>query len=585
MSSRETECRENRKKGEKRSVKKTLRRELTRLVMITSTITLFIVGGGVSAAVFHRVSKTARDDLELYMASIHEQFAEKLLFLEEGMASLHDSDLIFNFLSEEEIDEASVKEALENKINLYADRNLIDSEYPIVKDLYVYNGNKRGIGTHFYPMTNSEDKFMEWHLKNELTVYLTHDVPFYYQKNGTDLDCIFPIYNEDLYEIGYCCVIFDLDSIQRIYDQLEKYETYYWTFETPDKRRLAGTGIPQELSEASNGSGGLVKVGNESYYFSVKNNGFGLTSYVMVPKNKIYLTMHPVFQMAWIIAFSLFFVIMIVIQNFGKKISVPMRNLVEKINRFGTGDFETRFEEYDIKELQQISTSFNEMASKLEHLIKEVYETKLIAQETKIQYLQAQINPHFFFNVLSAIAIRLKMSQQEELYQMINAFAGLMQGKLFRKNEIEIQAEKEVEIVGFYLYLQGERFKDIITYEIVWEDEALKECYIPRLSIEPLVENAVIHGLEPKGEPGHICVQIAKAGADLLVTVTDDGVGFNMEEYMNSEENRNPRVGIMNIRRLIQNLYGKEYGLDYDSKPGEGTQVVLRVPFHKDRIC
>ena len=566
-------------------MKKTLRRELTRLVVITSTITLFIVGGSVSAVVFHHVSQNARDDLEFYMASIQEQLAEKLLFLEEGMASLHDSEQIMSFLLEEEVNESNAKEALENKINLYADRNLIDSEYPIVKDLYLYNENKRGIGTHFYPMTNSEDKFMEWHLKNELTVYLTQNVTFYYQKNGDELDCIFPIYDENLYGIGYCCVIFDLESIQKIYDQLKKYETYYWTFETQDYRRLAGTGIPHEVSSEKTGTKGIVKVGTESYYFSAENNSFGLTSYIMVPKDKMYITIRPVFQMAWIIAFSLFFVIIIVIQNFGRKISMPMRKLVGKINRFATGDFETRFEEYDIEELQQISTSFNGMAAKMEHLIKEVYETKLIAQEMKMQYLQAQINPHFFFNVLSAIAIRLKMSQQEELYQMVNAFAGLMQGKLFRKNEIEIQAEKEIEIVGFYLYLQGERFKDIITYEIVWEDEDLKMCYLPRLSIEPLVENAVIHGLEPKGEPGHICVQIRKEETVLLVIVTDNGVGFDMEEYMNSEENRNPRVGIMNIRRLIQNLYGKEYGLEYDSKPGMGTTVILRVPFHKNRIC
>ena len=116
------------------SVKKTLRRELTRLVVITSTITLFIVGGSVSAVVFHHVSQNARDDLEFYMASIQEQLAEKLLFLEEGMASLHDSEQIMSFLLEEEVNESNAKEALENKINLYADRNLIDSEYPIVKD-------------------------------------------------------------------------------------------------------------------------------------------------------------------------------------------------------------------------------------------------------------------------------------------------------------------------------------------------------------------------------------------------------------------------------------------------------------------
>lgn len=566
-------------------MKKTFRRELTRIMIITSAITLLVVGGSLSAIMFRWISSKALEDIEFYMSNVQEQFSEKLLFLEEKVFSLQEKQGIVNFLNFKTVEEENIKQILENKMNLYADSNLIENEYPIIKDFYLFNKEKQGIGIHFYPTTKSDDKFMKWHLKNELTIYLTQKVVFYYQKNGNELDCIFPIYDDDLCEIGYCCTVFDLKSIDKIYNQLEKYEEYYWTFETTDSRMLCGTGIPSKETEIFDSLDGKVRLEGKSYFYKIKKNSFGLNSYVLIPRAKMYLTIKPIFQILCISVLSLFLALFVVIRKFGYQITVPMSQIVEKLNQFGAGNLETRIEEYDIMELQQINDSFNSMATKIEQLIKEIYETKLIAQEMKMQYLQAQINPHFFFNVLSAIAIRLKMNQEEELYQMVNAFAGLMQGKLFRKNEIEIQVEKEIEIVGFYLYLQGERYKDIITYEIIWESEELKKCYIPRLSIEPLVENAVIHGLEPKGEEGFISVRIRRDMDIVEVTVIDDGVGFDTEEYMNTEDERNPRVGILNIRRLIHNLYGKEYDLTYKSAPGKGTTVILRIPFHTERKC
>ena len=113
---------------------------------------------------------------------------------------------------------------------------------------------------------------------------------------------------------------------------------------------------------------------------------------------------------------------------------------------------------------------------------------------------------------------------------MVTSFAGLMRGKLFRKNEVEIKLEEEMNIVGFYLYLQGERFKDMITYSIFWESEELKGCFVPRLCIEPLVENAVIHGVEPKGTEGKIEVSVIKASkTSIKVIIEDDGIGFDVE--------------------------------------------------------
>jgi len=171
--------------------------------------------------------------------------------------------------------------------------------------------------------------------------------------------------------------------------------------------------------------------------------------------------------------------IILVILYISNKLVSPLSTIVLKMKQVGKGDFRTKLDTYEILELDEISVSFNEMTDKISHLIKEVYEAGLLIKEARIKYLQAQINPHFMFNVLSMIAIRLKLNKDEELYKMVQAFAGLMRGKLFRKDEIEIRINEEIEIAEFYLYLSKERFKNKVSYEINWEDEKLKTLFIP----------------------------------------------------------------------------------------------------------
>ena len=163
---------------------------------------------------------------------------------------------------------------------------------------------------------------------------------------------------------------------------------------------------------------------------------------------------------------------------------------------------------------------------------------------------------------------------------MIYAFSKLIQGKIFRKEEITIPLSEEMELVEFYLFLQSNRFADKISYNITYEDEELKKILIPRLSIEPIVENAVLHGLEPKEDSGTIEVLIRKDGDSLLIEVKDDGVGFNQEESYNDTVayKEHTHVGIYNTQKLINNLYGDDFGIDIESKVGVGTSVFIKLP-------
>lgn len=440
------------------------------------------------------------------------------------------------------------------------------------------------VGMHYYPETQSAKNRKDKRILDGVKRYKEQNQMFYYRTNGQQIECYFSVYDSDLERRGYCVAMFDMDSIERIFAKLRKYETYYWSVQSNGSMPLVGTGLNGISQKDFVNSEGIIKKERKAYLYRVCQNSFGISTYILIPKSKMYLNIRPGFRMAWAISISMFLAVIVAVLWYSRRITYPIQSIIKKIEQVGTGDFETKLENYNIEEFQQISDSFNDMTLKIDHLIKEVYENQILVKETRLQYLQAQINPHFMFNVLTMIALRVKRHHDEELYHMVTSFAGLMRGKLFRKNEVEIKLEEEMNIVGFYLYLQGERFKDMITYSIFWESEELKGCFVPRLCIEPLVENAVIHGVEPKGTEGKIEVSVIKASkTSIKVIIEDDGIGFDVEYMDDKKNNMNPRVGVINIQRLIRNLYGEEYGIKIISESGKGTVVEVLLPMKKDK--
>ena len=260
-------------------------------------------------------------------------------------------------------------------------------------------------------------------------------------------------------------------------------------------------------------------------------------------------------------------------------------------------------EDSTIQEFHDMGQVFNEMADRIKYLITEVYEKQLLATKSQVKYLQSQLNPHFQFNILAMLSLKAKMSGNEELYESLNAFSKLMQGKIFRDKEIKIKVKEELEIVQFYLFLQKERYQDKLMYEINLSDEQIKENLIPRLLIEPLVENAVSHGLEPQKESGMIKVCLYEENTSeesakeekinhteqikrLHIIVEDNGVGMDYKKLNEDQENEIPqngkightRTGLKNTQRMLQILYGEDYELDIESKKGKGTRIEIILP-------
>ena len=297
--------------------------------------------------------------------------------------------------------------------------------------------------------------------------------------------------------------------------------------------------------------------------------GFGLNVYAAVAEWVIYQSLGTTVAIILGIAVLLIIFLSFIGRNMAIYYVQPLEMVAEKIKLVGKGNFDTKLEEYPIEEVQNISDTFNEMTDYIERLVKEVYETQLMAQQSQIRYLQAQMNPHFLFYVLSMIEMKAALNEDKEVQDMLYKLSRLYQGKIFRKNEHFIYLEEEMEIVDFYLSIQNNRFGEKITYSIYYDGnkKIYEKMMISRLSIEPLVENAVCHGLKPKREKGHISISISCKENNLSVLIEDNGVGFEPEKIVEKKDDKNrSNVGLWNTNKMIHNLCGEQYGLEINSR-------------------
>lgn len=236
--------------------------------------------------------------------------------------------------------------------------------------------------------------------------------------------------------------------------------------------------------------------------------GFGIYSVVSAGRENIFALLEPtvfVFGAGFILVLGL---TVFVAFSTSYRFTKPMSGLSESINAFGDRNFDVRMGDSSIQEFHDIGVVFNEMADHIRHLIMQVYEKEILAARLQVKYLQAQINPHFQHDVLAMLGLKAKMAGDEEVYEGLQAFSELVQGKILWEGEIMIRVSEELEIVQFYLYLQHSRFQEKISCEIDIAEKEIKRDLIPRLLIEPLVENAVSHGLEPKPDKGRVKVAL-----------------------------------------------------------------------------
>lgn len=276
-------------------------------------------------------------------------------------------------------------------------------------------------------------------------------------------------------------------------------------------------------------------------------------------------------------------------------ISAPVQALQDQLTRIGQGDFSPNPSiEWD-NEMGDIGRGINGLSRSVSSLMEKRLDDERQKKDLEYRMLQNQINPHFIYNTLNSIKWMATIQHAPGIAEMTMALSRLMKS-VSKGNERLVPLQEEFALLNDYFTIQQYRYGGTVTLEVTYiEDERFcRDCMIPRFTLQPLVENAIFHGIEPKGCAGSILLTIAHdpdAGNDILIRLTDDGVGMTAEQAAKALTEPGPEeaaakyrhVGIWNVHRRLQYSFGEAYGLTIDSTPGQGTTVIIRLPGKPDR--
>lgn len=269
-----------------------------------------------------------------------------------------------------------------------------------------------------------------------------------------------------------------------------------------------------------------------------------------------------------------------------------IRLLLKKIRFLERGDFTTAIEPSSYDEIGLLALEFNTMTVKLNELIKKVskeesekQQAEYRALEAEYNSLQAQMNPHFLYNALESVNSIAKLHKQEKIYNIITALATLLRGSIKERNRI-ITLKQELDYTKSYFDIQKVVHGDRI--EVIFDiDQEIIDCEVPKLILQPIVENSICHGISGKTGGGLIVVS-AYREKNMVIKVSDDGIGMSDEflkrlfeetEDEDDTQDKHTKVGIRSVNKRIKILYGDEYGLRVSSQTGVGTSVEIMLPY------
>jgi two-component system, sensor histidine kinase YesM len=266
-----------------------------------------------------------------------------------------------------------------------------------------------------------------------------------------------------------------------------------------------------------------------------------------------------------------------------RSIARPILALERLMKKAERGDLAVRFAEERSDEIGKLGHGFNAMIATMQGLIDQVYVEQKLKREMELRILQEQIKPHFLYNTLDTIQWMAQENGADELVKVVVALTNLFRIGLSRGQEL-IPLAQELKHVESYLYIQKARYLDKFEYAVEGDPE-LSGCHVVRLILQPLVENAIYHGIKERRGAGRLSIQAERSGGCLLLRVTDDGVGMGAEkmEELNRLLGSDDRdgaegFGVHNVNARIRLAYGKNYGLSFRAAPGGGTVAEIRHP-------
>ena len=272
---------------------------------------------------------------------------------------------------------------------------------------------------------------------------------------------------------------------------------------------------------------------------------------------------------------------LVISEALARHITRPVSRLDKAIAKVKDGDLSIQVKVKTNDELGRLTESFNQMVKDLKRYLEDRVQRQKDLNETTLRLYQTQLNPHFLYNTLDTIKWSAKIHQIPEIAVLAENLAVILRKSISSKPFIQLR--EELDTIESYIKIQKIRFAGRFLYETEIPD-VLEDCVIPKMILQPLVENAIIHGLDGCAN-GYICIYAAQKDGILRISVTDDGCGMGQEmlDWMNSPNpaKRDGHLGLYNVIQILKLYYGEEYGIQAESDTS-GTTVTIRLPAKKE---
>jgi two-component system sensor histidine kinase YesM len=404
----------------------------------------------------------------------------------------------------------------------------------------------------------------------------------------------YPIYNSSSEKIGFVAAAISLKKLTEITDNLSFYNgksmivdstgTIYTHTDDSLSESLIRD-IIAHIPENSDKTLTSEKMSEENkdyiaFYAPIPNspNWYLCTSVKKAELYKDTRILNESLIGIWILLLFVAIIVSSFVSNAATKRIAVLSNAMKDVRK---GKMETKITLLGDDELSNLADDFNDMVVDIKELMNQSYEHQKEKRQRELQVLQSQINPHFLYNTLDTLQWKALEYGADEMADLIMCLSSFFRISLNKGREF-ITIEKELEHVKSYLAIQQYRYSDILNYKLNCDERLHKLC-LPKILIQPLVENAIYHGIKPNLKGGNILINIFKKNDSLNIVVEDDGVGIPEEKLKSIRDNLSKHLtssnyGLYNVSQRIYLHYGHNYGLSIESMEGAGTRVTITLP-------
>jgi sensor histidine kinase YesM len=470
---------------------------------------------------------------------------------------------------------------------LYKNKKLYTSDYG------VYSNQPGGVSDYYYEIGKEDKKFA-------LTDEYRKKLSFLLDRNYEQITMVRPLYVLSTgVKSGVLAVNFDKYYIQNIIQGKSNYSnmildgsgnTVISTFAEKNPFSKEET---EEIKSYVVGERGekLCKFSGEKYvlvYDTSKYSGWKYVTIVPASSSMQQMTelRNSIFLLFLIMnvatAVTLIFLL-------SKTVYRKLNKLIVSMKKVEEGNFDVYIRHKDTDEFGFMYSRFNDMVEKIRYLFKELYTQKLLQKDAELKLLQSKINPHFIYNIFDNMNWLIQLERYEELEVLVDSVSTYFKRSLNAGKDFITVADTMKQLES-YVKIQKIRFKDRFECAFDFDDEII-DMMIPNFILQPLLENAICHGIEPKTEKSFIQVKGVKDDDKVVFTVEDDGVGISSEalkkitDFLASDKTDEENYfALANINKRIKLYYGEKYGLTVSSAEGIGTKVTVIIPFNADKV-